>query len=65
MVIMKLKHHYKGKRSQKFWDIVNTLRTNEADRELYGMACQLQALEEKVLKELKDRKKALKCSPPS
>jgi hypothetical protein len=52
-----MKPSYSGKRSNKFWYKINTLTKLREWDELYTMANNLQALEQKVLIEMKKRKK--------
>lgn len=55
----KLKTRYSGQKSEKFWDIINNVENEDDRNELYKLGCDLQNLENFILKKL-EKIKAIK-----
>jgi hypothetical protein len=49
-----LEKYYSGENSKAFWETINLI--DSQDGTLYRLGCELQALEEDVLKEINNRK---------
>lgn len=47
-----MKRRYSGKKSQKFWNKVNSIKGEDAWNKVHKLGCQLRDLENKVLNEL-------------
>ena len=53
----KLEHRYSGKKSENFWNRVNSLKKKSDQSALYALGCALQNLEYYVLTQLENAKK--------
>lgn len=52
----KLKTRYSGPQSEEFWDVIDKIENDTDRKQLYSLGCDLQNLENSVLRKLEEIK---------